>query len=350
MAGAKSSAGAALGAAPASVDAPAIVTAATPWRAAVRAVRRSKVALASVAVLVLIIGSALAAPLWAEHIAETGPFTTHLTDTIEKNGETINVVSLDGIPIGPQWQGQYFLGADGSGRDVMVRLLYGGRNSLFIALVATFLSLLIGTTLAVLAGFYRGWVDSVISRGLDVLWATPVILLGIALGVATALGGVNLGFVKIAGDSLWLPAGIIGVVNIVYVARPLRGAVLSLRERPFVEAARAQGSGSLRIMRREVLPNLLTTMLVLAPIVVSQTVAIEAALSFLGAGVQRPNPSWGTLINDGLDVLVSAPHLTVIPGAVLAATVLSLNLIGDVVREALDPRGVVTSGPEGPGR
>lgn len=348
MATAQATAGAApQGAAPA--GAPAVVTSATPLRAAWRAIRRSKVAMASLFVLLFIIAASLAAPLWADNIAKTGPFTNHLTDTIQLDGETVNVVSFDGVPIGPTYQGRYFLGADGSGRDLMVRLLYGGRNSLFIALVSMSFCLLVGAALGVVAGYFRGWTDAIISRGLDVLWATPVILLGIALGVATALGGLQLGFITIPGDSLWLPALIIGVVQVVYVARPIRGAVLSLRERPFVEAARSQGFGPLRIMRREILPNIVTSLLVLGPIVVAQTVAYEAALSFLGAGVQRPNPSWGTLIADGTDVLTSAPHLTIVPGIVLASTVLSLNLIGDVVREALDPRGVV-SAPEAPGR
>ncbi len=349
MAGADATAGAApAGVAPADAP-PAVATSSAPLRVALRAIRRSKVALASVAVFFVILLASLAAPLYADHVAGTGPSTNHLTDQIEQDGKKVDVVSLDGIPIGPTFQRKFFLGADKSGRDLMVRLLYGGRNSLFIAFVAMSLCLFLGGVLGILAGFFRGWVDAVISRGLDVLWATPVLLLGIALGVATALGGLDIGPIEIAGDSLWLPALIIGVVNIVYVARPIRGAVLSLRERPFVEAARSQGFGSGRIMRREILPNLMTSFLVLGPIVIAQTVAYEAALSFLGAGVQSPNSSWGTLIAEGTEVIVSAPHLTLVTGAVLAATVLSLNLVGDTVREALDPRGVVTT-TEAPGR
>lgn len=349
MAGVEATAGAApTGAAPTGATQE-VATAATPLRAALRAIRRSKVAMVSVVVFVFIVAASFAAPLWANHVAHTGPFTNHLTDVIQQNGEDVNVVSFDGVPIGPTLQGRFFLGADLSGRDLMVRLLYGGRNSLFIAFVSMTFCLVVGGILGILAGFFRGWTDAIISRGLDVLWATPVLLLGISLGVATALGGLNLGFITISGDSLWLPALIIGVVQVVYVARPIRGAVLSLRERPFVEAARSQGFGSARIMRREILPNLLTSFLVLGPIVVAQTVAYEAALSFLGAGVQRPNPSWGTLIADGTKVLVSAPHLALVTGAVLAITVLALNLIGDTVREALDPRGVVTT-TEAPGR
>ncbi len=308
-----------------------------------RAIRRSWAGRISLAVLIFIVVACLAAPIWANQVADSGPFTNHLSDQIRIDGELTDVVSFDGIPIGPTFQGRFFLGADANGRDIMVRLLYGGRNSLQIALISTTLTLFLGVLLGTLAGFFRGWVDSLISRFMDILQATPIILLGVALGVATALGGLNLGFVKLAGDSLYIPALIIGVLQMVYVARPIRGIVLSLRERPFVEAARSQGATSLRIIRREILPNLSTSLLVLGPIIFAQTVSYEAALSFLGAGVQPPNPSWGTLINDGIDVLVSAPHLTLIPGAALAATVLSLNLLGDVVREAVDPRGTVAA-------
>jgi peptide/nickel transport system permease protein len=319
-----------------------------PWRVALRALGRSWTGRISIAVVLLIVLSSLAAPLYAKHVAHTGPFTNHVVEVVKVNGKDEFVVTPDGIPIGPTYQGRFFLGAaDSNGRDEMVRLLYGGRNSLQIALIATLLTLIVGTLLALLAGYYRGWVDAVISRGLDILWSTPVILLGIALGVATALGGISLGFITISGDSLFMPALIIGVVNIVYVARPLRGVVLSLRERPFVEAARSQGAGSGRIILREILPNLGTSLLVLGPIMISQTVALEAALSFLGAGVQPPNPSWGTLLSDGLNVLITSPYLTVIPGAILASLVLSLNLIGDIIREALDPRGVLTGGGKG---
>ena len=303
--------------------------------------RASKVGMVACFVLAFVVISALAAPLWAHYIAHTGPYTNHLTDTVKVGGKEENVVSYSGIPIGPTFQGRYFLGADSNGRDVMVRLLYAGRTSLLIAVSATAITLFFGALLGILAGFYRGWVDQVISRVLDVLWAFPVILLGVALGVATAEGGLKLGFATIPSGSLILPAAIIGLVNVVYIARPIRGLVLSLRERAFIEAAVSQGASNVKIMRREVLPNLSTSLLVLAPIIVAQTVAFEAALSFLGAGVQAPTPSWGTMLNDGLDVLISAPHLTFAPGVMLVATVLSLNLIGDIVREALDPRGTL---------
>ncbi|MFT4034349.1 MAG: ABC transporter permease [Patulibacter sp.] len=312
------------------------------WPAARRAVCGGWGGRLALLVLALIASSSIAAPLWARHVAHTGPLANHVLERVEVGGVQRDVVSVEGIPIGPTWQGRFFLGAaDANGRDEMVRLLYGGRNSLVIALLATLLTLGIGTLLALLAGYYRGWVDATISRALDILWSMPVIILGIALGVATALGGVNLGVVTIHGDSLLMPATIIGVISSVYVARPLRGVVLSLRERAFVEAARAQGAGTAQIMVRELLPNLVPSLLVLGPLVVAQTVSLEAALSFLGAGVRSPNPSWGTLLSDGIDTLITAPHLTVIPGAVLASFVLALNVVGDLVRDALDPRGVM---------
>ncbi|MEN0015121.1 MAG: ABC transporter permease, partial [Solirubrobacteraceae bacterium] len=298
-------------------------------------------AIVAFVVLLIVVLTSLGAPLYAHQIAHTSEYANHLSDSIRIDGKETNVVSYAGIPIGPTYGSKFFLGADGNGRDVMVRLLYAGRTSLFIGVVATFISILIGSIFGMLAGFYRGWVDTVISRILDLLWAFPVILLGVALGVATATDGLNIWFIHIHSGSLWLPSLIIGVVNVVYIARPTRGIVLSLRERAFVEAAVSQDASGTKILRREIFPNLVTSFLVLAPIVISQTVALEAALSFLGAGVQPPQASWGTMISDGLDKIISAPHLTIVPSLVLVATILSLNIIGDVVREALDPRGTL---------
>jgi peptide/nickel transport system permease protein len=237
--------------------------------------------------------------------------------------------------------GRYFLGADISGRDVMVRLLYGARNSLFIGITASIITIFLAVLLGMLAGYYRKWVDAVISRGLDILWAFPVLLLGIALGVSLALGGIKLGPFELEGSSLWIPTLIIGFVSIVYLARPIRGQVLSLREKEFVEAARAQGASDRKIMLGELLPNLASTILVFTPILMANAILLEAALSFLGAGVRAPNPSWGVMIAEGLEFLITSPHLTVIPGAMLAATVLALNVFGDGVRDALDPRATI---------
>jgi peptide/nickel transport system permease protein len=315
-----------------------------PWRLGLRRLRRNKIAIAFGFLFVLLVAACLAAPLWANNVADTGPNTNHLSDTIQVDGETVNVVGLDGVPIGPQYlkaDGKFFLGADRNGRDIMVRLLYGGRNSLLIgisaALITTFLSILLGT----LAGYFRGGVDIVIRALLDIMWSFPVIILGVALGVALALGGFQLWFINVSGDSLLIPIFIIGLVYVPYMARPVRGQVLSLREKEFVEAARAQGAGPLRIMFGEVLPNLASTILVFFTLLIANAVLLEAALSFLGAGVRPPTPSWGTMIDEGVDRIATAPHLTIVPGLMLVMTVLSLNVFGDGVRDALDPRAKV---------
>ena len=312
-----------------------------PWRLGLRRLRRNKVAVFFGFVFVLLVVACLAAPLWAEHVAHTGPDENHLTDTVVVDGQEKNVVSLDGIPIGPTWQGEFFLGADKNGRDVMVRLLYGGRNSLVIGITAALMTTLLSILLGLLAGYAGGKTDSAIRGLLDVIWSFPVLLLGVALGVALALGGLQLGPITISGDSLLIPIFVIGLVYIPYMARPVRGQVLALREKEFVEAARAQGAGPLRIMFGEVLPNLASTILVFFTLLIANAILLEAALSFLGAGVRPPNPSWGTMIDEGVERIATAPHLTIVPGLMLVLTVLSLNVLGDGVRDALDPRAKV---------
>jgi peptide/nickel transport system permease protein len=312
-----------------------------PWRLGLRRLRRNKIALAFGVLFVLLVLACLAAPLWAEQVAHTTPNENHLSDTIKLDGKTTNVVGLDGVPIGPTWQGEFFLGADPNGRDIMVRLLYGGRNSLMIGVAAALMTTILSIALGVIAGYFRGWPDVAIRSLLDIMWSFPVVILGVALGVALALGGLQLGPISISGDSLLIPIFIIGLVYVPYMARPVRGQVLSLREKEFVEAARAQGAGPLRIMFSEVVPNLASTILVFFTLLIANAVLLEAALSFLGAGVRPPNPSWGTMIDDGVERIATAPHLAIVPGAMLVLTVLSLNVFGDGVRDALDPRAKV---------
>jgi peptide/nickel transport system permease protein len=312
-----------------------------PWRLAMRRLRRNKVALAFGALFVLIVLICLAAPLYAHDVAHTDPFKNHLTDTIVVNGQTKDVVAPDGVPIGPTYQGRFFLGADGNGRDIAVRLLYGGRTSLLVGVGAALMTILLSILVGTLAGYFRGWPDTLLSRGLDILWAFPPLLLGLALGTALALGGLKVGPITIQGDSILIPILIIGLVQIPYMARPLRGQVLALREKEFVEAARAQGAGSLQIMFSEILPNLASTIVVFFPLMVANAILLEAALSFLGAGVRPPNPSWGTILGEGIDKIVTAPHQTIVPGVMLILTVLSLHVFGDGVRDAFDPRAKV---------
>jgi peptide/nickel transport system permease protein len=312
-----------------------------PWRLALRRLKRNKVALAFGALFVLIVLLCLAAPLYADHVAHTDPFKNHLTDQITIGGKLTDVVSPDGIPIGPTWHGRFFLGADGNGRDIAVRLLYGGRTSLLIGAGAAIGTILLSILLGTIAGYFRGWPDTIVSRSLDVLWAFPPLLLGLALGTALALGGLKIGPISIAGDSKLIPILIISVVQVPYMARPLRGQVLALREKEFVEAARSQGASSLQIMFSEILPNLVSTIVVFFPLMVVNAIGLEAALSFLGAGVRPPNPSWGTILGEGIQRIVTAPHQTIVPGVMLVLTVLSLNVFGDGVRDAFDPRAKV---------
>jgi peptide/nickel transport system permease protein len=312
----------------------------SPWALALSRMRRKRAALAFGVLFVVLVGLALAAPLYAD-IAGTTPSKNHLSESVVVDGNPQQVVTFDGVPISPTWQKQFFLGADTNGRDVAVRLLYGARNSLFIGITAALITVFLGVLLGTLAGYFRGWTDAIISRGMDILWAFPVLLLGVALGVSLALGGLKIGPLQISGGSKWIPTIIIGVVGVVYLARPIRGQVLSLREKEFIEAARAQGAGPLRIMFSELLPNLASTILVFFPLLVANSILLEAALSFLGAGVQPPEPSWGTMLGDGIVLLSTAPHLTIVPGLMLVLTVLSLNVFGDGVRDALDPRAKV---------
>jgi peptide/nickel transport system permease protein len=313
----------------------------SPSRLALRRLGRNRAAVAFGILFLLLVGACIAAPVWADKVAKTRPETNHLTDTIVVDGKRTNVVSTEGIPIGPTYQGKFFLGADDNGRDVMVRLLYGGRNSLLIGIGAALMTTLLSIVVGLVAGYFRGWIDGVITRVLDIIWAFPVILLGVALGVALALGGLKLGPLTVSGDSIAIPMFVIAFVYVPYMARPVRAQVLALREKEFVEAARAQGAGPLRIMFSELLPNLSSTVLVFFTLMVANAILLEAALSFLGAGVRPPATSWGTLIDAGVDRITSAPHLTIVPGIMLVLTVLSLNVFGDGVRDALDPRAKV---------
>lgn len=288
-----------------------------------------------------LVAMALAAPLYAEHVAGTTPDKQNLTGKVTVDGEERDIVSLDGVPIGPTWQSEYLLGADINGRDVAVRLLYAARNSMFIGIVATLITTILAIIAGIIAGYYRGPVDWIISRAMDVLWAVPVLLLGVALGVALTLGGVSIGPFELSAGSLWIPSIIIGVVSVVYLARPLRGEVLRLREQEFVDAARAQGASGPRIMVGEILPNVVSTVLVFFPLLFANAVLLEAALSFLGAGVQPPEASWGTMIDEGLGVIITQPALTIAPGVMLVICVLSLNVVGEAVRKAIDPRARV---------
>ena len=316
-------------------------------------------ALASLTVFLLVVTACLLAPIYAEHIAHRGPNNGNVTGNIVENGKKIPVLSNgttkilpngqvdvvpQGVPIGPQWGasgGKYIFGADQQGRDLAVRLLYGGENSLRVGLCAAAISTILSVFLALVAGYFGGIVDWIISRVFDVIWAFPVVLLGIALGTSLSLNGFHHWFINVGPGNLWIPTSVIAFVFIPYIARPLRGQILALREKEFVEAATAQGAGAFRIMFSELLPNIASTVLVLFTLIVANSILTEVGLSFLGAGVQPPNASWGTLIADGQYWLQPDPWFSIFPGIAIAIAVLSLNIFGDGLRDALDPRAKI---------
>jgi peptide/nickel transport system permease protein len=322
----------------------------SPWQLAGRRLVRNRLAMASLALFLLIVLVSLLAPFYANHIAKTDPFESNLTGTTTVNGEEVQVVQetqgglgLGVTPIGPTWQSNYFIGADNQGRDVMARVLYGGRASLQIGIASATICTLLALALALLAGFFRGWLDAVLSRIMDLIWAFPVYLLAISLATVllTKAGGLKWGPVTIDPSSLWVPTWIIAIVYIPYVYRPLRGQVLSVREKEYVEASISQGASNFRLMFAEILPNVISSAIVLLPLMIATTILTEAALSFLGIGVQAPEASWGTIIDDGQNLLYTRPMVAIVPGLFIVFTVLALNVLGDGVRDALDPRAKV---------
>jgi peptide/nickel transport system permease protein len=294
----------------------------------------------------LIVIASLAAGWYANSVAHTDPFRSTLDGTtiIDGKEKPVMVESTGGLglgvtPIGPTWDfHHYFLGADDQGRDVAARLLYGGRNSLLIGTAAALITCVIATMIGILAGFFGGVLDGVLSRFLDVVWAFPVYLLAISLSTVLLTRSFAIGPLRLQSGSLLLPILIIGVVYIPYVARPIRGEVLSLRRREFVEAAEGLGASTWRILWSDILRNVVTTAIVFFPLMLAIDMLTEAALSFLSIGVQPPDASWGTIILDGQGLLYTRPAVALAPGIAIAITVLALNVLGDGVRDALDPR------------
>jgi peptide/nickel transport system permease protein len=317
----------------------------SPWHIAARRLARNRVAVAGLVLFLLIVAVSFAAPLYADYVADTNPFASNLSGTTIVDGKRVEVIQSGGgklglgeVPIGPTWQRNFFVGADNQGRDVAARVLYGGRSSLLIGIGSALIACFLATIVGLIAGFYRGATDSILSRVMDLIWAFPVYLLAICLSTVLLTQGLKWGPIDIDPSSLWLPTLIIGVIYVPYVMRPIRGQVLSVREKEFVEAAIAQGSSNWRLIFSEVLPNVATAVIVLLPLMIATTILTEAALSYLSIGVQPPKASWGTIIQDGQSLLYTRPWVAVAPGIMIVLTVLSLNLLGDGVRDALDPR------------
>ena len=319
-----------------------------PWGLAARRLWRNRIAMAALLLFLVIVVMCLAAPLYAHDVAHVNPFQPNLNGHTVVNGKVVPLMQQGGgalrlgeTPIGPTWDlNHYFLGADSVGRDVAALLLYGGRSSLLIGIGSAVLCSLAATVAALIAGFFGGVTDSLLSRLMDVIWAFPVFLLAISISteLLTHSNGFQLGPVHVNAASLWTPTIIIAFIYVPYVYRPMRGQVLSVVKKEFVEASTAQGAGNLRLIFSEILPNVVSTVVVFLPLMIATTILTESALSFLSIGVQPPNVSWGTIISDGQDLLYSRPWVSMSAGIMIVLTVLALNVLGDGVRDALDPR------------
>jgi ABC-type dipeptide/oligopeptide/nickel transport system permease subunit len=306
-----------------SVGAGTEIAARSPMQLFWRRLKGDKVAIAAMVFIVFLVIVALAAPLIVKLVGARPP-----------NAQSTKFLDSFGTPKGPS--GDNLFGADPLGRDVFSRVLYGARVSLEVALIATALSMAIGVVVGLLAGYYRGWVDTVLSRLIDVLLAFPILLLAIGVASACSLGnGCLRGIIK---PGLSVVIFVIAFANWTYIGRIVRGQVLSLREKEFVQAARALGASNTRIMFREILPNLVAPLIVYATLVIPQNILFEAALSFLGVGVQPPDASWGEMISEATSIFDSAWWFMLFPGAALLLTVLAFNLLGDGLQDALNPR------------
>jgi peptide/nickel transport system permease protein len=286
--------------------------------------KKDRAALVGLGMVIFLVALAVSAPLISKLVGH-GPnelFQREMTDEI-------------GLPKGPN--GDFWFGADSVGRDVFVRVIYGARTSLLVALGATGMAVLLGVVLGLIAGFLGGKVDTLISRTIDILLSMPVLLF--AIGIVAACGATTQGCLSgLIQPGRLLVAVVIGIFTWPYVARIVRGNTLSIREKEFIEAARSLGAGNARIMFREVLPNLIAPIIVYSTLLIPSNILFEAGLSFLGVGVPQKIPSWGRMLEEASRIFEVAWWLMLFPGLFLIATTLAFNLLGDGLRDAFDPR------------
>nr|WP_171883342.1 MULTISPECIES: ABC transporter permease [Mesorhizobium] len=240
----------------------------------------------------------------------------------DPNEQMFDGLTIEGSPLPPN--AKFWLGTDLLGRDLLTRILYGARTSLIIGIVANGVALFIGTLVGVTAGYFRGWIGSALMRFTDLMMAFPALLLAICLAA-------------VFEPSLWIVAMVIALVNWVQTARVIYTETSSLAEREFIDAERTIGASAPRILFRHILPHLLPTIIVWGTLGISTTVLLEATLSFLGIGVQPPTASWGNIIFENQTYFQAAPWLVFFPGAAILALALAFNLIGDALRDILDP-------------
>lgn len=294
----------------------------TPWQLFWLRFKQDKAALFGLGFIVFLILLALTAPLISKYIVHHGP-----------NELFREQVSDIGLPKGPSKH--FWFGADTVGRDVFVRTIYGTRTSLLVAVFATGIALVIGVTLGIIAGFKGGAVDTLISRTIDIVLSMPLLVFAIGIAAACQIKGCLGGVIK---PGLPLVVFIIALFSWTYIARIIRGQTLSIREREFIEASRSLGASSRRIISREILPNLMAPIIIYATLIVPGNILFEAYLSFLGLGVPQSTPSWGRMISDASSIFEVAWWLMFFPGLLLLMTTLAFNLLGDGLRDALDPK------------
>jgi peptide/nickel transport system permease protein len=283
----------------------------SPWQLAWRRLRTDRVAIISAVVIVVIAAAAIAAPAFAAitHHSPSAQFTT-------------TGLTVDGLPRPPS--GQFWLGTDDLGRDVLVRIAYGARISLFAGVVASLLSVAFGTVVGMFAGYFGGATDSVLSRTMDVVLSMPFLLFAIAL-------------VALVGPGLWISVSVIAFFSWASVGRVTRGQTLSIKEKEYIEAARSVGAGGLRVIFIDVLPNVIAPVIVYTTLLIPASIAFMATLSFLGIGIVPPTPDWGNMIAESLQYYRVAWWFVLFPGLALLITTLAFNMLGDAVRDALDP-------------
>jgi ABC-type dipeptide/oligopeptide/nickel transport system permease subunit len=286
----------------------------SPWRLAYERLRKDRAAKIALGTILIIVLLAILAPVFAKILGH-GP-----------NQQFIDIgQNANGGPVPPS--GTFWLGTDNNGRDLFVRILYGARISLLVGVLATGISVVLGVLFGLTAGYIGGFVDTVIARFIDVMLSIPFLILAISIAY-------------ISGASLWLVIGIIGVLSFTYPARIVRGQVISIKGREFVEAARALGAGPWRIMFIDILPNVMAQVIVYATLLIPLAIVAEASLSFLGVGVPPPTADWGSMISDAAGwYQYGYWWFLLFPCLALLITTLAFNIFGDSVRDALDPRG-----------
>jgi peptide/nickel transport system permease protein len=290
----------------------------SPWALVVRRLRSDPAALVSMLTIGAVVAIAVAAPLisgWVGH----GP------------NEQFRDIGLSptGIPVGPS--ATFLFGTDSLGRDLFVRVLYGARISLLAGVVSSLLAVTVGAVVGLVAGYFGGAVDLILSRTMDTVLSLPFLLFAIAL-------------VSVVGPSLIITIGVIAFFSWASVGRVVRGQTLSVKETEYIEAARSIGAGDLRIMFVEILPNVLAPVIVYATLLIPAAIVFEATLSFLGLGVVPPTPTWGNMLSDAIAYYRVAWWFVVFPGGALLLTTLAFNVLGDSIRDAVNPRHSVGRG------